>query len=933
MGQSAMLFVFIYVLLSTGTLCLKIEEGAELFSGGFDLPWKDQLCLHSAPAPEDADGKPSPEQIHSESKLPQIPHCYFRSISTGMSHNKALADTCLNLLCRIDENWETLTCELGIPKLLSDAVNPARGLIHLERLMSPKIYTAVPHMNMESNEPVVCETKDSCKWSIPIGSETSVTALTVNISNCEAGHVLLNTPPRPVKPTTPFNLSHFQTIKPELILQWDEPKDYGPGSLRYEVRYKIHNHPSWQVVSTGLERRLILHLKPEVNYTMQVHCSGLHEPPLWSNWSEPHHIYLYKVTYIPQHIVALPGENISVYCVFNDVSISASSAKWVLNHDQFLSSSQYYPVNQRVSHITLQPSGSEMHHVLQCAKELSHSNIYLEGASIDIKCQTNGDLDAMNCNRKAPPWRIKQTLKFTWAHVPCDQMERESTGEEVGEMCSECLPVGSKIETCKIRPLRMSCHKLWLEILYHQRAIKSKPIYISPQYHVKPHAPTEVTAENLKSGKSGFLNITWKPPDLSVDELHCQFRLNSATPPEWTLYDPVTKSSAVVPLPDPDICKIYAVQVSCKPKNLHGYWSDWNDSVYSKPQNSDDGEITNCPTVPTSGDPSAYTTLLIIALISIALFVSVVLSQNQVKRFVWKEVPNPKECSWAKGLNFKKPDTFHELFQASDVMPAWPLLLSSENISKVVIMEQSNLSVLTTALVQSPLMSPTSDIASLRSFLDGNQNISVDSESLLGGISPSVQTLDSSISPRPRLDELQLLDSSPSIMENSAQSSVAYASVLLNNPKQQEEIIPPRDRDGSGSSSSDEGNFSANNSDISGSFPGGLWELESCNGAEMEDPRRSCSYNSVEELFETSDQEDANEEKGFYLGMDYEVKDERGEEEKKEELLKGIILNTDDCSVESTLTPTELLSATTCDLSPLYMPQFRTASYTRQTPD
>ncbi|XP_057698065.1 leptin receptor isoform X2 [Corythoichthys intestinalis] len=930
MDLSAMLSILIYVfLLSAGTLCLKIEEGAGLFSGGFNLPWKDQLCYDlPSPQEEEGGGPPQPEKKHSESKLSQHPHCYFRSISTGSSLDKwASGGTCLNMLCRIDENWETLICELGVPRLPSGALNSVLVAVGLERLMSPKNNTAITSMNMESNEPVFCETQDSCKWSIPIGSESLVTVVTVNISGCEAGQVLLNTPSRPVKPRIPVNLSHFQTIKPELILQWDEPKDHGSGPLRYEVRYRIHTHPSWQVVSTGLERRLVLDLKPEVNYTMQVHCSGLHERPLWSNWSEPYHIYLYKVTYIPQHVVAHPGENVSVYCVFNDLSISANSAKWVLNHDQFLPSSQYYAVNQRVSHITLQPSDLEMYHVLQCAKELSHSNIYLEGASIDIKCQTNGDVDAMNCSWKAPLWRIKQTLKFTWAHLPCDQMERESMGEEVGEMCSEYPQSGSKIETCKIYPLRMSCHKLWLEILYHQSPIRSKPIYISPQYHVKPHAPTEVKAENLKSG---FLNITWKPPHLYVDELQCRFRLNSAAPPEWKLYGPVTKSSAVVPLPDPDICKIYTVQVTCKPKNLTGYWSDWSDFVYSKPPNSSDGQLTNCPNVSTRGDPSAYTTFLIIALLSLALFVSLVLSQNQVKRFVWKDVPNPKKCSWAKGLNFKKADT---LFQPSDVMPAWPLLLPSENISKVVIMEKGNLSVLSKALVQSPLMSPTQDIVSLRSFLDGNQNMSVGSEALLVGIPHSVLALDSSTTSSAQLDELQLVDPSPSITENSAQSSVTYASVLITNPKQEQETIRPHDRDGSGSSSTDEGNFSANNSDISGSFPGGLWELESCNGAEIEDPRGSCSYNSVEELFETSDQEDATEEKGFFLGMDYEVKDEVGEEEQKEVLLKTIIMNSDDCSVESNLTPTELLSTSTCDFSPLYMPQFRTAPYTRQMPD
>lgn len=47
-----------------------------------------------------------------------------------------------------------------------------------------------------------------------------------------------------------------------------------------------------QMVSAPGERRMSLDLKPRLNYTLQVRRSGLAGPPLWSDWSEPHHIYL-----------------------------------------------------------------------------------------------------------------------------------------------------------------------------------------------------------------------------------------------------------------------------------------------------------------------------------------------------------------------------------------------------------------------------------------------------------------------------------------------------------------------------------------------------------------------------------------------------------------------------------------------------------------
>lgn len=55
------------------------------------------------------------------------------------------------------------------------------------------------------------------------------------------------------------------------------------------------------------------------------------------------------VSYIPEKVVVRPGENVTVYCVFNDHNINASTAMWMLNFQQPLNRSQYHPVNQWVS--------------------------------------------------------------------------------------------------------------------------------------------------------------------------------------------------------------------------------------------------------------------------------------------------------------------------------------------------------------------------------------------------------------------------------------------------------------------------------------------------------------------------------------------------------------------------------------------------------
>uniref|UniRef100_A0A672IAY5 Leptin receptor n=1 Tax=Salarias fasciatus TaxID=181472 RepID=A0A672IAY5_SALFA len=845
-----------------------------------------------------------------------------------------------------------------------------------------------------------------------------------------------------MKPNPPVNLSHIQTIEGDLILQWDDPSHSDNSPLRYEVRYSSNaTDPAWQMVSAPGEPRLSLDLKPTLNYTVQVRCSSLKEPPLWSEWSEAHHICLNMVSYIPEKVVVRPGENVTVYCVFNDRSISASTAMWMLNLGQLIPRSQYQTVSQRVSQITVHPSEHRMYHLLRCTQEFSipYSQIYIEGAPIDINCETNGDIDAMDCSWTMTQW-TKPIFRSKWADLTCDEMEeRERLGEDVGSMDPECTSVKSRSTTCIIQPLRMNCYKLWLEMPSIFGPIKSKPVYVSPIDH----------------GEKGFKNSITLQTQQLLHWLHCQ-----------------------------TMCQVYATQVRCMHTNGTGYWSEWSESVYShhktaergpdfwrirqdasfgnqtnvtllfehlpasrssycvdgyivqhqgagglvkrqriKPMSSysfewnqepqtvtveaynslgnssdnmnmtldrkpkrhcvrsfhvavvnstcvslswslldncsvplfmvvqwspqgqqqsgaseetwarlpytdrlvhlrgdffsseeygfylypvfADGEEQPVFTLASRGDPAVYMMMMIISFLSIVLLVTLVLSQNQMKKFVWKDVPNPKKCSWARGLDFQKVDAFDHLFRPPEGLPAWPLLLPSEKISNVIVVDKTQ----NIALIQNPL--PTG------------------SEGLLSE-TPSVTIA---------LDALRGTDTS-------AQSSVTYATVLPSELNQDQQPFQLHDKESSGNSSSDEGNFSANNSDISGSFPGGLWELDSCRGGDMDDPRHSCSYNSVEEFSETSEQEDEvdvkKETELYYLGMDYQAEDEESEdedeqqrrEETKTELLKSV-LSSEDCPVEShpLLDPEdsrERPSEMPSSFSSLYLPQFRTAAYMRQ---
>lgn len=283
-------------------------------------------------------------------------------------------------------------------------------------------------------------------------------------------------------------------------------------------------------------------------------------------------------------------------------------------------------------------------------------------------------------------------------------------------------------------------------------------------------------------------------------------------------------------------------------------------------------------------------------------------------------------------------DTLEQLLHFPEGLLVLPL--PSEEISKVIVIDKD----LTKAFIQtSSSLTPNPAAASDSSFLpwfDPNVGRSVASETLLNRSGSLAMT-----SPQ-RTDDLQptepIVDHTPADSRSSAQSSVTYSKVLLADAKQDHRPDELHFRVGSRSSLSDEGNFSANNSDISESVAGALWELDSCHGAEVDDPRRSCSYNSVEEVSETSEQEDEGaalqEKRLCYLEMKYssedeesEEEDEQREEETKAGLVKGV-LNRGGyplLSAEGLSQTSQLLSASSCAFSSLYLPQYRTAPCTR----
>ncbi|NXA31600.1 LEPR protein, partial [Eudromia elegans] len=76
---------------------------------------------------------------------------------------------------------------------------------------------------------------------------------------------------------------------------------------------------------------------------------------------------------------------------------------------------------------------------------------------------------------------------------------------------------------------------------------------------------------------------------------------------------------------------------------------------------------------------SLYVVLPIVVSASTLLLGTLMVSHQRMKRLFWEDVPNPKNCSWAQGVNFQKPETFEHLFvKHPEALSFEPLLLEPE---------------------------------------------------------------------------------------------------------------------------------------------------------------------------------------------------------------------------------------------------------------
>ncbi|NXT12652.1 LEPR protein, partial [Prunella fulvescens] len=78
---------------------------------------------------------------------------------------------------------------------------------------------------------------------------------------------------------------------------------------------------------------------------------------------------------------------------------------------------------------------------------------------------------------------------------------------------------------------------------------------------------------------------------------------------------------------------------------------------------------------------SLHMVLPIVFSTSVLLLGALLVSHQRMKKLLWEDVPNPKNCSWAQGINFQQPETLEHLFaKHPEPMSCEPLLLEAEMV-------------------------------------------------------------------------------------------------------------------------------------------------------------------------------------------------------------------------------------------------------------
>ncbi|KAJ6662613.1 hypothetical protein lerEdw1_011750 [Lerista edwardsae] len=231
----------------------------------------------------------------------------------------------------------------------------------------------------------------------------------------------------------------------------------------------------------------------------------------------------------------------------------------------------------------------------------------------------------------------------------------------------------------------------------------------------------------------------------------------------------------------------------------------------------------------------------------VLLLAALLILHQRLKNIFWDDIPNPKNCSWAQGVNFQKPETFeHHFLKHPEALSVGLLLLEREIVLEDISIDNA------------VKTEDKQDVLAVGSLFAAIQDDSACSSSHFNSnsLSESVHDVETSEG-------------------TTGQSNVKYATIICSSESSGLSIEPPRDfRNSFGRCLLDHDSL------VSTSFSSTSWLvgnqafliLPSCH---PDPPRKALSFSVVssEGFSEPSDQdkifteEDTPERSMFYLGM------------------------------------------------------------------
>ncbi|XP_048845324.1 leptin receptor-like [Brienomyrus brachyistius] len=297
-----------------------------------------------------------------------------------------------------------------------------------------------------------------------------------------------------------------------------------------------------------------------------------------------------------------------------------------------------------------------------------------------------------------------------------------------------------------------------------------------------------------------------------------------------------------------------------------------------------------------------HITYLLLIIIVFLLVLALAISQHQKMKLVWRDIPDPNNCSWAKGVDFTKAKTVENLFKQREMPTSCPPLLELETISEALIVDKTKLPI---------------EIKEMELTFDKT-------EEREASVSPDIEDYQELPAPKIAIMSTSAMSLTP--------SAIVYSSILF-----QDEAGLCRRLPKSFSSSSDE-DKSSGSSDIPKSSFWSLWDGRLPRFLEAS-PFHSCPFNSQDEFSVTLDCDDevvsglAVGRECFRVGMDSGDREQAASVRSKERPdLNHLVSLPLLCHQESTCN----LVDTPAHIVPLYVPQFRTVSIQNprgKTPD